>query len=99
MIVAEEGLVVMIRIFLALLFAAPGVFAQTSGAPAAQPPVVSGAQAPVIPSSQQPAFNPDNVPPTAPVVTVHGVCGNKATSAKPGACETVITKEQFKAML
>jgi hypothetical protein len=98
-IVAEEGLVVMIRIFLTLLLAAASVLAQTSGAPAAQPPVVSGAQAPVIPSPQQPAFNPDNVPPNAPVVTVHGVCGNNAASAKPGTCETVITKEQFKAML
>jgi PPIC-type PPIASE domain len=88
----------MIRIFLTVLFAAASALAQTASAPAAQP-IVSGAQAPSIPSPQQPAFNPDNVPPNAPVVTVHGVCGNNAASAKPGSCETVITKEQFKAML
>jgi hypothetical protein len=62
----------------------------------------------------QQSFNPDNVAANAAVVTVHGVCPKDAASAKTGSakegaakddsgksdsCQTVITKEQFYAML
>jgi hypothetical protein len=56
----------------------------------------------------QQSFNPDNVAPTDPVVTIHGVCpknaasaktGSKDVSGKDGSCQTVITKEQFNTML
>jgi hypothetical protein len=60
------------------------------------------------------SFNPDNVAPNAAVVTIHGLCPKdsaaakagfakdgsaKDGSAKDGSCQTVITKEQFYAML
>jgi len=63
---------------------------------------------------QPQSFNPDNVAPNAAVVVVHGVCPPaNAGSAKNGAtkdasakdastnanCQTVITKDQFNAML
>ncbi|HEY4679066.1 MAG TPA: peptidylprolyl isomerase [Candidatus Angelobacter sp.] len=94
----------MIRIFIALLLAGTCAFAQTSVAPPS--PALSR-----LPAVQQPApslpqqsFNPDNVPPNAPVVTLHGVCPRdvasaKTTSTKADSCETVITKEQFNKML
>jgi hypothetical protein len=76
-IVAEEGLVIMIRIFTTTLLAGTCAFAQTSAAPPAQP--LSR-----VPSLQQPAppsFNPDNVAPNAPVVTIQGVCAKATASA------------------
>ena len=90
----------MIRIFITTLLAGTCAFAQTSAAPPAQP--LSR-----VPSIQQPAppsFNPDNVAPNAPVVTIQGVCPKATASAKTGAaksdsCQTVITKEQFNSML
>jgi len=96
----------MIRILIASLLAGACAFAQTS----AQPPVSSR-----VPTIQQPApplppqsFNPDSVPANAAVITLRGVCpkegvtvkaGSKEASAKDTACQTVITKEQFNAML
>src|SRR4051794_18732093 len=96
----------MIRVFIISLLAGTCAFAQTS----AQPPVASRA-----PVAQQPAppalpqsFNPDNVPSNAAVITIHGVCpkvspttkaGSKEVSTKDGSCATVITREQFNAML
>ncbi|HEY2364306.1 MAG TPA: peptidylprolyl isomerase [Candidatus Angelobacter sp.] len=52
----------------------------------------------------QQSFNPDNVPPNAPVVTIHGVCprdasSGKTASTKTDSCETVVTKEQFNRMI
>jgi hypothetical protein len=49
-------------------------------------------------------FNPDNVAPNAPVVTIHGICPKetsptKTGSAKSDSCQMVITKEQFNGML
>jgi len=90
----------MIRIFITTLLAGICAFAQTSAAPPAQP--LSR-----VPSLQQPAppsFNPDNVAPNAPVVTIQGVCPKATASAKTGAaksdsCQMVITKEQFNSML
>src|ERR1043166_8501138 len=96
----------MIRILIASLLSGACAFAQTS----AQPPVSSR-----VPTIQQPApplppqsFNPDSVPANAAVITLRGVCpkegvtvkaGSKEASAKDTACQTVITKEQFNAML
>jgi len=99
----------MIRIFITSLVAGTCAFAQTPVAPSAQtlsrPPA---AQQPAPPLPQQ-SFNPDSVPPNAAVVMLHGVCPNNAASAKTGpskdgslkdsSCQTVITKEQFNAML
>lgn len=99
----------MIRVFIISLLAGTCAFAQTSAAPPAQ--ALSR-----IPATQQPApplppqsFNPDNVPPNAAVVTLHGVCPKdsaspkigsaKDSSAKDSSCQTVITKEQFNTML
>lgn len=92
----------MIRVFIISLLAGTCAFAQTSAAPAA-----GGLSR--LPATQQPAppvqsFNPDNVPPSAPVITLHGVCPRDASSEKTGSaktssCETVITKEQFNRML
>jgi parvulin-like peptidyl-prolyl isomerase len=96
---AEEGLAIMIRIFLVSLLAGASAFAQTTAAPAGQ--VSTGAAGPqaVPPPIQQPAYNPDNVAPDAAVVVVHGVCPNNAAPANPDACKMVITKQQFMAML
>jgi hypothetical protein len=94
----------MIRIFITTLLAGTCVFAQTSVAPPAQPPSrVPSIQQPAPPLPQQ-SFNPDNVAPNAPVVTIQGVCPKATASAKTGAaksdsCQTVITKEQFNSML
>jgi parvulin-like peptidyl-prolyl cis-trans isomerase-like protein len=94
----------MIRVFIISLLAGTCAFAQTSTAPPA-------AGLSRLPATQQPtppvplqSFNPDNVPPDAPVVTLHGVCprdvsSGKTAPAKTGSCETVITKEQFNRML
>lgn len=96
---AEEGLAIMIRIFLVSLLAGASAFAQTAGAPAGQAlPGGLGSQA-APPSIQQPVYNPDNVAPDAAVVVVHGVCQNNAASANPDACKLVITKQQFMAMI
>jgi hypothetical protein len=93
----------MIRIFIAALLGGTCAFAQTSVAPPAQPlsrlPITQ--QPPV---GQPQSFNPDNVAPNAPVVTIHGVCPKDTASARTGSaksdsCETVITKEQFNSML
>ena len=96
---AEEGLVIMIRILLVSLLAGASAFAQTAGAPTGQASTgASGPQA-APPPIQQPAYNPDNVPPDAAVVVVHGVCPNNIAPANPDACKVVITKQQFIAML
>ena len=89
----------MIRILLVSLLTGASAFAQTAGAPAEQP--LTGAPGPQAapPPIQQPAYNPDNVPPDAAVVVVHGVCPNNAAPANPDACKMVITKQQFIAML
>jgi hypothetical protein len=99
----------MIRVFIASLLAGTCAFAQTSAAPPAlsRPPLT---QQPAPPLQQQ--FNPDNVPSNAAVITLRGLCSKDAVSAKAGSkepakdtfakdtsCQTVITKEQFNAML
>lgn len=99
----------MIRIFITSLLAGTCAFAQIPVAPPAQSlSRLPAAQQPAPPLPQQ-SFNPDSVPPNAAVVTLHGVCPNNAASAKTGStkdgsgkdsfCQTVITKEQFNAML
>ncbi len=93
----------MIRVFIVSLLAGTCAFAQTSAAPAGQPlsrpPIVQQPAPPLPPQS----FNPDNVASNAAVVTIHGVCPKDAaavkTGSKDGSCQTVITKEQFYAML
>jgi hypothetical protein len=101
----------MIRIFIASLLAGTCAFAQTSLAPApalSRPPLT---QQPAPPLPQQ-QFNPDNVPANAAVITLRGLCSKDAvsaiavskepakdTSTKDTSCQTVITKEQFNAML
>jgi hypothetical protein len=92
----------MIRVFMISLLAGTCAFAQTSVAPAGQ--VLSRLPITQQPPLPQPSFNPDNVPPNAPVVTLHGVCPKdvasaKTASTKADSCETVITKEQFNRML
>jgi hypothetical protein len=93
----------MIRIFFATLLAGTCAFAQTSVAPPARAlSRLPATQQPAPPLPQQ-SFNPDSVAPNAAVVTIHGVCPKDVTSAKTGSkdssCQTVITKEQFNAML
>jgi hypothetical protein len=93
----------MIRIFITTLLAGTCAFAQTPGATGAQSPSRPLLmQPPAPPVGQQ--FNPDNVAPNAPVVTIHGVCPKDMASAKnmpakSDSCQTVITKEQFNRML
>lgn len=96
---AEEGLAIMIRIFLVSLLAGASAFAQTSGAPAGQP--LTSAPGPQVapPPVPQPSYNPDSVAPDAAVVVVHGVCQNNGAPANPDACKMVITKQQFMAMI
>lgn len=95
----------MVRIFITTLLAGTFAFAQTPVAPLAQSlsrlPIT---QQPAPPVGQQQPFNPDNVAPNAPVVTIHGVCTKDKSSSKTGSpksdsCQTVITKEQFNSML
>jgi hypothetical protein len=103
----------MIRIFITAILAGTCAFAQTAGAPPVQVPSRPPAAQPFAPALPQ-SFNPDNVAPNAAVVTIHGVCPKDAASAKTGSakegspkdgsgkadsCQTVITKEQFYAML
>lgn len=92
----------MIRILLASFLAGACVLAQTAGAQTAVAPagqsVSAAPQQPAPPLIQRP-FNPDSVAADAAVVTVHGVCSKNGDSAKTAACQTVITKEQFLAML
>jgi len=102
----------MIRVFIVSLLAGTCVFAQTSAAPAgpalSRLPVTQQLAPPPPPQS----FNPDSVPANAAVITLHGVCAKDAVSAKAiskeapakdspkdSSCQTVITKEQFYAML
>ena len=103
----------MIRVFIISLLAGTCAFAQTAVAPAGQVlsrPPVTQQSAPPLPQS----FNPDSVPSNAAVITLHGVCPKdsaspktgpvkgspaKDSSAKDSSCQTVITKEQFNAML
>ncbi|MGZ7093706.1 MAG: peptidylprolyl isomerase [Candidatus Angelobacter sp.] len=99
----------MIRIRIIFLLAGTCAFAQTAGAPPVQAPSHPPApQASAPPLVQQQQFNPDNVAPNAAVMVVHGVCPKNAGSANAGSaktdpakadCQTVITKEQFTAML
>ncbi len=93
----------MIRFFITFFLAGTCAFAQTSVAPPAQAlSRLPATQQPAPPLPQQ-SFNPDNVAPNAAVVTIHGVCPKDAAPAKTGSkdssCQTVITKEQFYAML
>ncbi|HSK44736.1 MAG TPA: hypothetical protein VLA83_12705, partial [Candidatus Binatia bacterium] len=94
----------MIRIFITSILAGTCAFAQSSVAPPAQPlNRIPATQQPAPPLTQQ-SYNPDNVAPNAAVVTIHGVCPKsvapaKAGSARDGSCQTVITKEQFYAMM
>ena len=98
----------MIRILIVSLLAGTCAFAQTSGAPAGPAPSRPlGAQQPAPPFPPQ-SFNPDSVPANAVVITIPGVCpkdsasakaGSKEVPAKNSSCQTVITKEQFNAML
>jgi PPIC-type PPIASE domain len=94
----------MIRIFISLLLTGAGACAQTAGASQVQAPTQSSPAQPTAPPGvQQQSFNPDNVAPDAAVVVIHGVCLNsvpaKTGSAKADSCQTVITKDQFNAML
>lgn len=102
----------MIRIFIISILAGTCAFAQTAVAPPAQVPSRPPVTQPPVPPLPQ-SFNPDNVAPNAAVVTIHGLCpkdsaaakagsakaGSTKDSAKDGSCETVITKDQFYAML
>jgi len=96
----------MIRVFIISLLAGTCAFAQTSAQPtvASRAPVAQQPAPPALPQS----FNPDNVPSNAAVITIHGVCpkdsattkaGSKEVPAKDSSCQTVVTKEQFNAML
>jgi parvulin-like peptidyl-prolyl isomerase len=87
----------MIRILLASFLAGACALAQTAVAPAGQS-VSAAPQQPAPPLIQRP-FNPDSVAADAAVVTVHGVCPKNGDAGKTTACQTVITKEQFLAML
>jgi len=98
----------MVRIFITSLLAGTCAFAQTTGAPPVQAPRPPATQPSAPPLVPQQSFNPDNVAPNDPVVTIHGVCpknaasaktGSKDVSGKDGSCQTVITKEQFNTML
>lgn len=53
--------------------------------------------APAAPTAKVPADKPSAVGPTQPVITVHGVCEESKDKTAPdtGACQTVITREQF----
>ncbi len=89
----------MIRILITTLLAGTCAFAQTPGTPSHAP-----LMQPPAPTVGQQQFNPDNVAPNAPVVTIHGICpkdsaSSKTGSAKSDSCQTVITKEQFNRML
>ena len=102
----------MIRIFVISILAGTCAFAQTAVAPPAQVPSRPPVTQPPVPPLPQ-SFNPDNVAPSAAVVTIRGLCpkdsaaakagsakaGSTKDSAKDGSCETVITKDQFYAML
>jgi hypothetical protein len=104
----------MIRIFITSLLAGTCAFAQIPVAPPAQALSRMPAPQQPAPPLPQPSFNPDSVPPNAAVVTLHGVCAKDSSStkmssakegpakdgsAKDSSCQTVITKEQFNAML
>jgi hypothetical protein len=86
----------MIRIFLTCALAGATALAQTTGAG-------TGGQTPASPGSPRPSvipqqvIAPDNLPPDAVVITIHGICpaSKNAEPAKSDSCVTTITKEKF----
>ena len=87
----------MIRTLLFLAFASSTCLAQPAmsalkGEMKSTPAQVS------IPGALPPGLAPEQLPPTAAVVTVHGRCGSQANAA-PETCATTITKAEFEQMI
>ncbi len=85
------------RWFVLLLFSTLA-FGQAAPVPAPQKP----AQAPATPATAAPKAEqakPAEVPPTAPVITIEGLCNQKPGQPKSAACKTVITRAEFERMM
>src|SRR4051812_45509256 len=87
-----------VLVIAAALACASCAIAQTS-MPAQKPMVTSHAPARgkrfrqvTLPGGPAASVKPANVPPTAPVVTLKGVCGDRKTES---ACQSVITREDL----
>ncbi|MBZ5520833.1 MAG: peptidyl-prolyl cis-trans isomerase [Acidobacteriia bacterium] len=85
----------MLRIALSFALVFAGAAQAQSAAPAGgqKPPAAGPATAAGGPFQADPA---SAVPPTAPVITIHGVCKN---AVKGSACTTVVTKAQFEKLM
>ena len=82
----------MILLFSAVLSAQVVAPPQTNPAPASQPSSIP----PLLAAPSSPAAQPAvDVPPSAAVITLHGLCPDQATDAKSPACQTVITRSEF----
>ncbi len=82
----------MTRILLSCVLVAASAMAQTATSPSpAKVPAGQAAPAQVPPG-------PDQVPANATVVEIHGLCPENK-SARPESCTTVLTREQFDAMV
>src|SRR5512138_146601 len=57
------------------------------------------AQPPAATAPKAKAANPEDVPLTAPVITLAGMCDVKAGGAPPATCKTVITRAQFEKLM
>ncbi len=81
-----------------LLFLSGLAVAQTTqptpkpATPAAKPP------APAASPAQKPAA-PAELPPTAPVITIDGVCNGKVPATPSPNCKTVVTRAQFEKLV
>jgi parvulin-like peptidyl-prolyl cis-trans isomerase-like protein len=85
--------------FVCLLIASTA-FAQAapSKTPAAQAPVAQKGQAPAADEHEdeaKPAAPATSVPENAPVLTIKGICDDKAASTAGAECKTVLTRAQF----
>jgi hypothetical protein len=86
----------MFKLPLLVLFSSSVLFAQTAPAPAASTaPAAQSSIPPLIaaPVSQTPA----EVPPSAAVITLHGLCPDKPSGTDPKSpdCQTVVTRAEF----
>jgi hypothetical protein len=83
--------------FLLILLASSVVFAQS--APVAQSNPAPAAPSPSTSPQSPPAAAqaPAEVPPSAPVITLHGLCPDKpaGTDPKSPECQTVVTRAEF----
>ncbi len=81
------------RTLLALLLLSCAAVAQTTP-PAAKPAPAPASKAPAPKAPAKPETAPAAVPPSAPVITINGLCEHPGT-APAAECKTVVTRAEF----